>query len=159
VSLEPYVWLKWLHVLSGAVLLGTALGTAFQFWSAHRTRKVRVVTLVARAAGRADRQILLPAMIALLVTGLGLVIVTRTPIDMTWLLASYGLLLVALGCWWMAAALLGQMRALAQESVDSGAPVRYAYHEAAKRWFVLIWPAFAAVVLVFLLMTARPPFW
>jgi uncharacterized membrane protein len=158
VTLEPLVWLKWLHVLSSAVLLGSALGTAFQFWSAHRSRKARVVTIVARAAGKADRRVLLPAVIVLLLTGLGLVIVTHTPIDMTWLVASYGLLLVALGCWWTANVQLGQMRVLAQESIDSGAPVRYAYHEAAKRWFVLIWPAFAALVLVFLLMTAKPAF-
>ena len=41
--LDPYVWLKWLHVLSSAVLFGTGVGTAYQLWSAHRSRKARAI--------------------------------------------------------------------------------------------------------------------
>jgi uncharacterized membrane protein len=158
VSLEPYVWLKWLHVLSSAVLFGTAVGSGFQLWSAHRSRKTRVVAVVARNAVKADRRFILPAALVQLATGLGLAIVTDTPINAPWLVVSYLLYLVAVVCWVSAAVLQIRARDLAREAAV-GTPLRYAYHQAMKRWYLLTWPAFSAVVLVFLLMIAKPMFW
>lgn len=43
-----YLWLKWLHVVSSTVLLGTGAGIAFLFVRAHETRDVRVIAPVAR---------------------------------------------------------------------------------------------------------------
>jgi uncharacterized membrane protein len=159
VSLEPYVWLKWLHVLSSAVLFGAGLGTAFQLWSAHRSRKAKAIFVVARNAVKADWRFTLPAGIVQPATGLGLAIVTSTPVNAPWLIVSYVLYLVALACWVPAVVLQIQARDLAEESVVSGAPLRYAYHQAMKHWFVLAWPGFGALVLIFLLMIAKPQFW
>jgi uncharacterized membrane protein len=158
-SFEPFAWLKWLHVLSSAVLLGASLGSAFQLWSAHRSRKPRIVAVVARNVIKADRRLILPAVIVQLITGLGLVIVTGTPINAPWLVVSYGLYLVALGCWLLAIVLQIRVRDLAREAIASDTPIRYAYHQAMKRWLVLVWPTFIALALIFLLMTAKPQFW
>jgi len=157
--LEPYVWLKWLHVLSSTVLFGTGLGTAFQLWSAHRSRKARPILVVARSVVRADWYFTLPAGILQPATGLGLVIATGTPVNASWLIVSYVLYLVALACWVPAVMLQIRARDLAEESVVSGAPLRYEYHLSMKRWFVLAWPGFGALVLIFLLMIAKPQFW
>jgi len=158
-SFEPYVWLKWLHVLSSTVLFGTGLGTAYQLWSVHRSRKARAILIVARGVVRADWCFILPAGIVQPATGLGLAIVTGTPVNAPWLVASYVLYLVAFACWVPAVVLQMRARDLAEESVVSGAPLRYEYHLAMRRWFVLAWPGFGALVLVFLLMTAKPQFW
>ena len=158
-SLDPYIWLKWLHVLSSAVLFGTGVGTAFQFWAAHRSRKARTIAIVARNVVKADWRFTLPAGIVQPATGLGLAIVTRTPVNAPWLVVSYLLYLVALGCWLWAVVLQAQVRDLAEEAATSGAPIRYAYHEAMKRWLLLAWPGFGALVLIFLLMIAKPIFW
>jgi uncharacterized membrane protein len=158
VSLEPYVWLKWLHGLSSAVLVGTVLGSAVHFWLAHRSRRVRVVATVARNIVKTDRWVTLPAVIVQLVTGLGLLIVMRIPVDAPWLVASYGLFLVAFGFWVSLVVVQARVRELALEA-STGAPLRYAYHQAMKRWIVLVWPIFGALVLIFLLMTVKPKFW
>lgn len=158
-SLEPYVWLKWLHVLSSTVLFGTGLGTAFQLWSVHRSRKARAIFIVARNVVKAHRLFILPAGIVQPVTGLGLAIVTDTPVNAPWLVVSYVLYLVAFACWVPAVMLQMRVRDLAEESVVSGAPLRYAYHLAMKQWFVLVWPGFGSLVLIYLLMTAKPMFW
>lgn len=157
--LHPYVWLKFLHVLSAAVLLGTGAGSAFQIWSAHRNGSMRGIAIVFRTALKTDRRFLLPAVAVLLVTGLGLVVVTRTPIDASWLTASYIFILIAAGFWLWAASLQRAANPHAQESSNTGVPVRYAYHEAMKRWFVIIWPAFGALLVVFFLMTIKPTMW
>lgn len=155
--LEPYVWLKWLHVVSSAVLFGAGLGGACHLWLAHRSRKIRAVAVVARSVEKLDRRVILPAVAVQLVSGLGLVVVTRTPVDAPWLLASYGLYLAAFGFWIAVAVVQTRVLELAREG-STGAPLRYAYHQAMKRWVVLVWPAFAALALIFLLMTARPMF-
>ena len=84
-------------------------------------------------------------------------IVTGTPINAPWLIVSYVLYLVAFGCWVPAAhAADSGPRPRRGRSVVAGAPLRYAYHQAMKRWFVLAWPGFGALVLIFLLMIAKP---
>ena len=35
--IEPYLLIKWLHVVSSTVLFGFGTGTAYYFWTAHRT--------------------------------------------------------------------------------------------------------------------------
>ena len=85
-------------------------------------------------------------------------IVTGTPINAPWLIVSYVLYLVAFGCW-VPALMLQIQAATSPRSLSSGAPLRYAYHQAMKHWFVLAWPGFGALVLIFLLMIAKPQFW
>jgi uncharacterized membrane protein len=38
-----YLWIKWLHIVSSAVLSGTGLGIAFFFVHAQRTGNVAVM--------------------------------------------------------------------------------------------------------------------
>ena len=45
---DPYLWLKWLHVVSATVLFGTGLGTALHMWLAHLRRDPRAIAVVAR---------------------------------------------------------------------------------------------------------------
>jgi len=44
------LWLKFIHIASAMVLLGTGLGTAAQFWLAHRSGDPRVIAVVASVA-------------------------------------------------------------------------------------------------------------
>ena len=55
------LWLKFLHALGAMVLFGTGLGTAFQFWLAHRSRDPRAIAVVARNAVLADWVFTTPA--------------------------------------------------------------------------------------------------
>jgi uncharacterized membrane protein len=159
VSLGPYVWLKWLHVLSSAILLGAGLGTAFMLWSAHRSGKARVVAVVARAITKAGPRFLVPTAVVQLVTGLGLAIVTGIPVNASWLVVSYLLYLVAFACWLSAAVLQVRMRDLAREAASSATPFRYGYYQAMKQWRLIAPATFIVWALIFLMMTAKPKLW
>jgi uncharacterized membrane protein len=156
---EPHVWLKWLHVLSSAVLFGVGLGMAFMLWSAHRSGKARVVAVVARAIIKADRRFLLPAAVVQVVTGVGLAIAAGIPVNASWLIVSYLLYLLAFACWLIAALLQVQVRDLAREAASSATPFRYGYQVAMKQWRVIAPATFVVWALIFFVMTAKPKLW
>ena len=51
-----------------------------------------------------------------------------------------------------------EMKRLAEEAARSGAALPARYHELYRRWFLLGWPAFAAVVAIYVLMLFKPTF-
>jgi uncharacterized membrane protein len=52
--MDPYLTLKWLHILSSTVLFGTGMGTAFQMVWAWRTGRVETIHSVASGVVIAD---------------------------------------------------------------------------------------------------------
>lgn len=52
--MNGYTTLKWLHVLSSVVLVGTGFGSAFYFFFINRTRNLAAQAEVARLVVRAD---------------------------------------------------------------------------------------------------------
>jgi uncharacterized membrane protein len=148
--------IKWLHVLSATVLFGTGLGTAFFMWSAHLTSDAAIIAATAKTVVRADWLFTATSGIIQPVTGLMLVHgYDHDPLS-PWLLWTYGLYVLALVCWLPVVRLQMRMRDLAAEAAAARIPLSDNYHRAAKLWFLLGWPAFIALLIVFYLMLARP---
>ena len=155
--MENYIWLKYIHVISATVIFGTGLGTAFQMWMAHRTGNTQAIAVVARQVVRADWLFTTPAVVIQPVTGALLAhIVGYGPGDV-WLEASVLLYGFAGVCWLPVVWLQIRMRNLATAAAACGKPLPAAYHTAARWWFILGWPAFGAVLVIFHLMISRPP--
>jgi len=65
----------------------------------------------------------------------------------------YGLI----GCCWLPAVWLQmRMRDLAVDAAYKGQPLPLLYAIYYRRWFVLGWPAFIGVLIIFYLMVAKP---
>lgn len=158
-GLDAYLWLKWLHVLSSTVLFGTGLGTAFQMWFAHRRGDPAAIVVVARNVVLADWLFTLPAGIVQPITGIALVLATGLNPFASWLVATYALYLLAFVCWVPVVILQLQVRLIAEAAVRAGAALPADYHRAMRLWFALGWPAFIALVVIFLLMVAKPDLW
>ena len=47
-----YFTLKWIHILSSTLLLGTGLGIAFFMWMAHLSRDARAIAAAASIDGK-----------------------------------------------------------------------------------------------------------
>jgi len=151
-----YLLLKWLHIISSTVLLGTGAGIAFFMWRAHRTRDARVIAAVAADVVRADLLFTATAVVAQPVTGLLLLSKLGYPWTSHWIHWSL-LLYVLVGCCWLPVVWLQlQMRNLARTAAAAGDPLPELYHRYFRYWFLLGWPAFAGVLLVFWLMVAKP---
>ena len=51
---EPYLWIKWIHILSGMLLFGTGLGTAFHLYATHLRGDVAAIAAATRNTVLAD---------------------------------------------------------------------------------------------------------
>jgi uncharacterized membrane protein len=153
---EHYIFIKWLHIVGATVLFGTGLGTAFHFWFAWRSGNAAAIAAAARSTVVADYVFTLPAVILQPLTGLALAYAAGYPLGSTWIAASVVLYVVAGACWIPVVFIQLRLRDLAAQSASAGAPLPLEFTRLARRWFVLGWPAFLAMLAIFALMIARP---
>ncbi|WP_425068802.1 DUF2269 family protein [Reyranella sp.] len=158
-SIDSYLWMKWAHILSSTVLFGTGIGTAFQMWSAHLRGDVRGIAIVTRNVVLADWLFTLPAGILQPITGLALAMQSGLDPMASWLVVTYALYVLAFVCWVPVVVLQIRARDLAAHAVATGEPLPPDYYSAMRVWFILGWPAFAALIVIYLLMVAKADLW
>lgn len=156
--MNTYALLKTVHVLSAALLFGTGLGTAFFQWFTHRSGDVRAIARVTQLTVRADWWFTTPAVVVQPLSGFALAHLAGFDLRSLWIVATLALYLVAGACWIPVVALQLRLRDLAARAVDEGVPLPPEYHRVMRRWFLLGWPAFIAVLLSYWLMVAKPGF-
>lgn len=139
-----------------ALLFGTGLGTAYFLWRANRSRDVAAIARTARHVVTADWLFVAGPGVVQLATGIALVEVAGYGWDEGWLLAAIALFLLAFACWLPVVGLQMRMRGLAETARSSGAPLPESYARLARAWFALGWPAFFAMLGLFVLMVFRP---
>ena len=154
---EHYFALKWLHIVGAAILFGTGLGIAFNFWLALRGASVAAIAAAARATVIADFAFTLPAVVLQPVTGVALALAAGYPLTASWIVGSFVLYAIAGACWIPVVFIQLRMRDLAAKSLAEGTALPEEFQRLSRRWFVLGWPAFIAVGAIFWLMIARPP--
>jgi uncharacterized membrane protein len=157
--MDGYLVLKCVHILSSTVLFGFGAGTAYYFWSAHRTGDARMISRVGRMVVRADWIFTGTSGVVQPASGVLLAMAAGYSLDESWLIVTYGLYVLAFACW--APVVWLQIRAteLATEAAEASAALPPAYGLAMRWWFALGWPAFLALVGVYWLMVAKPELW
>ncbi len=153
---ETYLLIKVAHLLAAAVLFGTGLGTAFFQWRADRSGDVAAIAVTTRHVVLADWIFTTPAIVVQPATGLWLALDAGTALTEGWLMLAIALYLLAGACWLPVVWLQMRLRDLSAAAHAAGAPLPPAYRRAMRIWFVLGWPAFAAVVAIFFLMVFKP---
>ena len=150
--------LKWIHVLSGAVLFGTGAGIAFFMLAANRPRDPATVAATARMVVLADFLFTATAVVIQPLTGLALALLQGYRLTEPWLAVAMGLYVFTGACWLPVVAIQLRLKRLAEEAVARGEPLPERYHRLYRIWFALGWPAFAAVLTIYWLMVAKPVF-
>ena len=151
-----YLLLKYVHILSSALLFGTGLGTAFHGFLAFRTQDPRVVAAVGRSVVLADWLFTAPSVVIQPATGLTMALLAGFPLTQGWLLFSIALYILVGACWLPVVWLQIRLRRMAEESLKSGDPLPPRYFRYLRLWFILGWPAFTAVLAIFYLMVFKP---
>lgn len=151
-----YLTLKWIHILSSTLLLGTGLGIAFFMWMAHRSGDARQIAATARVVVIADALFTAPAVVVQLGTGLWLAWLLHLPLTEFWVGTALLLFFVIGACWLPVVWLQARARDLARAAVEAGMPLPPAYARVMRWWFWLGWPAFISVIVIFWLMVAKP---
>jgi uncharacterized membrane protein len=152
----PVLVLKWLHVVGAAALLGTGAGIAFFMAMAHRTGDARLIAHTARIVVVADAVFTATAVVAQPITGLWLAHLTGWHWSEGWILASIALY-VFTGLLWLPVVWIQlQLRDIAAEAARAGRPLPTRYAKLFRTWIACGWPAFAAVLTIVWLMSAKP---
>lgn len=154
--MTEYYVLKLLHVIGATVLLGTGAGIAFFMLMAHRTGDTGVIAGVARIVVIADYVFTSTAVILQPITGVLLARTVGYELTEGWILASIGLYLFTGAFWLPVVWMQARIRTLAREAAAGGTPLPPEYHRLFWTWFWFGFPAFAAVLVIFWLMIARP---
>ncbi len=156
--MTEYLVLKYLHVLGAVVLLGTGAGIAIFMFMANRTGDSVIVAATAGIVVIADFVFTATAVLAQPITGLLLARNAGYLLTEGWIVASVLLYLVTGAFWLPVVWMHAKMRDLARAAAIDGMPLPAAYHRLYRLWFAFGFPAFAAVLLIFWLMIARPDF-
>ncbi|MBI5258769.1 MAG: DUF2269 domain-containing protein [Burkholderiales bacterium] len=147
--------LKIVHLLSMVLLFGTGLGSAFYKWRADRSGHVAHIAHTNRQVVLADWCFTTPTVILQPLTGLWMAHLLGWPLSTPWIAASLGLYALAGACWLPVVALQIRMQRMAEAAARQAQPLPPGYQRLARRWFWLGVPAFAAMVLVVVLMVTK----
>lgn len=154
--MNMYLTIKWLHILSSVVLVGTGFGSAYYMFFTNRSGNIAAQATVARLVVRADWWFTSPAVLIQPATGLVLAHMAGWPWSTPWLAASLALFFLAGACWLPVVWLQIRMAAMAQAALETKTELPFIYWRYSRYWELLGYPAFAAMVLVFYLMVAKP---
>ena len=154
--MNTYLVLKWLHIVSSVLMVGTGLGSAFYMFFANRSGSVPAQAVVSRLVVRADWWFTTPTVILQPATGFALAHMAGFPLFTPWLALSLGLFVFAGACWLPVVWLQIRMAAIAAQAHRDAVPLPPLYARYQRWWELLGYPAFAAMVVVFYLMVNKP---
>lgn len=157
--MDSYLFWKFAHVLSAAILVGTGIGIAFFCWFGSRQaiarHEIGALRIVLRFTVVADAVLTAPAVILQFVSGVVLVQQLGWSWKSPWVVTVLALFFLIGACWlpvlWI------QMRlsqlANAAASVKELSP---AFNRLFRIWFILGIPAFASIVMLVFMMVVKP---
>jgi uncharacterized membrane protein len=150
------LWLKIVHVLSAALVLGGSIGIGFFMWNADRSRDAAIVAATGRIVMFAEALITAPAVAGVVATGVLIAGAYGLPLWHGWLGLAMALLAVSGLCW--AAGLWLHHRAwrIAADAAEAGTPLPPRYDGLMRAWYRLGWPSSLAILGVFGLMVLKP---
>ena len=153
-----YLAIKWLHLIGASILFGTGLGIAFFAWFGYRRalrcddlgllRGVLALTVIADAVFTATAAVLQP------ITGAMLWHMSGGSWRSPWIVAVSGVYVFVGVCWLPVVVMQVRLRDRAL-AVSRIAELGDGFHARFRRWFLLGWPAFIGVLVLFALMLLR----
>lgn len=154
--MNTYLTVKWLHIISSMLLVGTGFGSAFYLYFINRTRNVQAIAAVSRLVVRADFWFTIPAVIIQPVTGFFLATLAGYSLTQTWLVWTFVLYVLAGICWLPVVWLQIRMTQMAVLALNNKKPLCAQYWRYARYWEWLGYPAFLSMVAVYALMVFKP---
>ena len=154
--MEPYLLLKWAHVLSATILFGTGIGSAFYMFMANRRKDLNAIVFITRHVVLADWLFTTPALVAQALTGFALVSLGGYAWSERWLVWAMLLYGLAVVCWLSVVWIQIRMRDMAQTALQESTAVPPQYWHLDLWWNILGWIALVSLLIVFYLMVFKP---
>lgn len=153
-----YLAIKYLHLVGAAILFGTGMGIAFFAWfgyrRAMRSADIGLLRGVLSLTVMADALFTATASVAQPLTGYWLWKAAGGNWHGSWIWWVLGAYAFVGACWLPVVVLQVRMRDAAGRA-ESTAALDTRFHSQFRLWFVLGWPAFAGVLVLYALMLGR----
>lgn len=153
--MTTYLVLKYLHVISGAILFGTGVGIAYFMLSVHRSRNIEAMRVVSRQVILADWIFTATAVVAQPLTGIALMAHAGWSFNSSWFYWVVALYLATGACWVPVVVLQYRLSRMVNKAASYEA-LGADYHQTLRLWMVLGVPAFAMVLALYALMIFKP---
>lgn len=151
-----YFFVKTLHIISATIVFGTGIGIANFMFFGSRSRIPGERAFAARMTVKADFLFTLPSVIIQPLSGAWLIWQGGFLWDDYWLVATYGLYLLAAACWVPVVFIQIRMKAMLAAQLRGEAFDAAGYDRLFRLWFLLGVPAFGGLVVIFWLMVTKP---
>jgi len=149
--------IKFVHLLAAAAMFGTWLAVAVFMQLAHRSRNTAVVALTSRFAVSVELIVMIAAIALQPISGFALAsAIGVSPFDEFWLELSLALFGVVVAIWFVVLRIEIRIRNLTRQAALDAVPLPDAYRRLFRFYSVLVWPALAGMVVLFLLMVWQP---
>jgi uncharacterized membrane protein len=149
--------IKFVHDIAAAAMFGTWLAVAVFMQLAHRSRNTSVVALTAQFTIRVELTVMIAAIAIQPLSGFALAwAIGVSPTDEFWIVLSVALYLVVAAAWLAALLIEFRIRDLTRTAALDSVPLPQGYYRLFRAYALLVWPALAGVVLLFLLMVWQP---
>ena len=153
--MSSYLLLKYVHVLSAAVLLGTGAGIAYFLFTAHLSRNIEALRVVTRYVILADWIFTATAVVVQPLTGVWMMLERGWPFTSRWFVLTAALY-VAVGACWIPVVFLQYRIARLVRAAACYADLGADYRHALRWWVVLGVPAFVMVLALYAVMIFKP---
>jgi uncharacterized membrane protein len=147
---------KTIHILSAFLLCGAGFGVALHYRASHVSQDVRSITHAHFYVDMVDWLFTTPALFLQPLTGLWLADLEGISFDTPWIVAACWIYVVVPACWLPSVWLQLKMSNMATASLIRGDELPPRYRRLHQAWFLLGWPAFAAMLAITVLMVVRP---
>ncbi len=153
--MTSYLFLKYIHLLSAAVLLGTGAGIAYFMFTACISRNLEALRVVARYVILADWIFTATAVLLQPLTGVWMMLERGWSFTSSWFIATV-ILYVAVGACWIPVVFLQYRMAHLARDASSFAALGATFRRTFTWWVLLGIPAFAMVLALYALMIFKP---
>jgi len=145
-----YFGVKIAHVVSASILFGTGIGTAFFMLQSYRSGSLDALAVTTKNVVLADWLFTTPAVVVQFFTGLWLTANLGIPYGSLWFVAVVGLFIFVGACWIPVVVIQIRMRM----AIEAGAGIER-LAPLMRIWVLLGIPAFACVLLLYVLMATK----
>lgn len=151
-----YLWLKYIHILSSTILFGTGLGTACVLLYGHYTKNISTITVCNQYVVLVDWLFTGTSGFLQALTGFWMIYLAGYSFKYLWIWgAIVGYILTAC-CWFPVVYFQIKLRDIALNAAKNNTPLPAEYFYYFHWWFILGWPAFLSLLIVFYFMVMKP---
>lgn len=153
-----FTLIKFLHVMSAVVLLGTGLGLAFMLFRAQQSRDSQTILFALNNTLVGDLVFIAPALIVLFGSGHWMLRNGAHSVREPWMIASLALIMLVGLCWVAAVFLEWRMRNNLRRVMADGIELPPRHRLFHRLWLGLGAVAFSSAIAILVMMVTKPSF-